>query len=184
LITRPSSASWRPLVDSLRLDATDCSVHANHLNDTLGLSTTSVTGHGGIRLNVHLAGPPDGVPVLLLHGQASSGRIWHRLMSGPLARSARLVAPDNRGHGQSEKPLHGYGDGRTWAEDSSAVVDQLALDRPVLVGWSCGTAVACDYLRHGGRARAFALVSGGTEADSTLARYVAALYDALYWRHA
>jgi pimeloyl-ACP methyl ester carboxylesterase len=130
-----------------------------------GIQAVAVTAAGGTRLHVHVAGPEDGTPVLLLHGQACSGRVWHEVMSGPLAESARMIAPDYRGHGRSDKPHRGYRKSSIWAADIAALVAHFGLDRPVLVGWSYGTAVSCDYLRHGGDARAFVLVSGGPEAN-------------------
>ena len=50
------------------------------------------------------------------------------------------MAYDLRGHGMSEAPLEPehYADGRLWADDVAAIIQQLVLDRPVLVGWSYG----------------------------------------------
>src|SRR5438477_1054210 len=45
-----------------------------------------------------------------------------------------------------------YTDGRLWAEDIAAIIEQLRLDRPVLVGWSYGGFVIGDYLRAFGEA--------------------------------
>ncbi|HEV3321894.1 MAG TPA: alpha/beta hydrolase [Solirubrobacteraceae bacterium] len=129
------------------------------------IDSTSVPGAGGVRLNVRVAGPEHGTPVLLLHGQSCSGRVWQGVMSGPLAGSARMIAPDYRGHGRSDKPHRGYRSSEIWAADIAALVAHFGLARPVLVGWSYGSAVACDYLRHGGHARAFVLVDGGPEAN-------------------
>jgi non-heme chloroperoxidase len=131
----------------------------------VSIETITAHGAGGVRLNVHVAGPEDGTPVLLLHGQGCSGRVWQGVMSGPLACSARMIAPDYRGHGRSEKPRRGYRSSATWAADITALIAHFGLARPVLVGWSYGSAVACDYLRHGGDARAFVLVDGGPEAN-------------------
>jgi pimeloyl-ACP methyl ester carboxylesterase len=52
----------------------------------------------------------------------------------------------------SEAPLEPeyYADGTLWAEDVAEIIAELGLDRPVLVGWSYGSFVICDYLRaHG-----------------------------------
>ena len=52
----------------------------------------------------------------------------------------------------SEKPLDAdrYVDAQLWADDVAAVIEQTALDRPVLVASSYGGYVVCDYLRaHG-----------------------------------
>ena len=69
-------------------------------------------------------------------------------------RPCPLVAYDLRGHGMSEAPLEAehYTDGALWADDVAAIIDQLRLDRPVLVGWSYGSFVICDYVRAHGQA--------------------------------
>ncbi len=78
------------------------------MNTESNVQTTSVPGAGSVRLNVRVAGPDDGIPVLLLHGQALSGRVWHKAMTGPLAQTARMIAPDYRAHGQLQKPRSGW----------------------------------------------------------------------------
>jgi pimeloyl-ACP methyl ester carboxylesterase len=71
------------------------------------------------------------------------------------ARQPVLVAYDLRGHGMSEAPPEPghYTDGRLWADDVAAIIDQLGLDRPVLVGWSYGGFIIYDYLRAHGQDR-------------------------------
>jgi len=61
----------------------------------------------------------------------------------------RLVAYDLRGHGMSQAPLEPghYTDGKLWADDVAAIIGELGLGRPVLVGWSYGAFVICDYVR-------------------------------------
>ena len=71
-------------------------------------------------------------------------------MSSDLADDYRLVAMDMRGHGLSEKPREAYDDPRLWAEDVGAVIRALRLDHPVLCGWSYGSLVILDYIRHHG----------------------------------
>ena len=77
----------------------------------------------------------------------------------PSPSEFRLVAYDLRGHGMSEAPLEPehYTDGRLWADDVAAIIEQLRLDRPVLVGWSYGGFVICDYLRAHGQDRIAAI---------------------------
>jgi pimeloyl-ACP methyl ester carboxylesterase len=66
-----------------------------------------------------------------------------------LADQFRLVAFDLRGHGMSDAPLEPerYTDARLWADDIASIIDRLHLDQPVLVGWSYGGFIICDYLR-------------------------------------
>ena len=60
-----------------------------------------------------------------------------------------MVAVDLRGHGMSEMPLEAeqYVDGDKWADDVAAIIDQLTLDKPMVVGWSYGGFVILDYPR-------------------------------------
>jgi pimeloyl-ACP methyl ester carboxylesterase len=59
----------------------------------------------------------------------------------------------------SEAPLEPehYTDGNLWADDVAAIIDQLQLDRAVLVGWSYGAFVICDYVRKHGQDRIAAI---------------------------
>jgi pimeloyl-ACP methyl ester carboxylesterase len=118
-----------------------------------------VNGANGNRLAVRTAGPVGAPAVVLLHGWAQSGRAWQRQLDGPLAGELRMLAPDLRGHGESED-AGGYRDGEQWAGDVAAVL--ATLERPaVLVGWSYGGLVIADYLRHHGTARVNGLLLAG-----------------------
>lgn len=105
----------------------------------------------------------DGRPIVLLHGLASSSLIWG--MVGPqLAKTNRVVALDQRGHGLTEKPATRY-DFATVTGDLASFVDQLGFRRPVIVGHSWGAHVALEYAaRHPERVGAVVLVDGGVEA--------------------
>src|SRR5438552_19057590 len=84
----------------------------------------------------------SGRPLVLLHGLASSCRIWD-FTAPPLAEHFHTLALDQRGHGLSDKP-----GSYTFAEvtgDLSAFTDALALERPVITGHSCGAAVALRF---------------------------------------
>jgi non-heme chloroperoxidase len=110
----------------------------------------TITGGNGAHLNVEETGKRDGVPILFIHGFSQSHETWRRQMRSELADGFRLVAMDLRGHGRSDKPEDAYGESRLWAEDIHAVIKALDLVRPVLVGWSYGGFVICDYLRYYG----------------------------------
>ena len=111
-----------------------------------------VCGGGNLRLHVREWGPPDAPPILFIHGVAQCHMCWAPQAESALARQFRLVALDLRGHGMSEKPLEAaqYSEPELWADDVAAVIDTLGLDRPVLVGWSLGGMVVCDFLLHHG----------------------------------
>lgn len=110
----------------------------------------TITGGGGLQLHVVETGNPDGRPLLFIHGFSQCWLAWQRQLNSELATQYRLVAMDLRGHGWSEKPRDGYGDTRLWADDVDAVVQKLALEQPVLCGWSYGPLVILDYVRHFG----------------------------------
>ncbi len=84
-----------------------------------------------------------GHPIVLLHGLASSARTWD-LLAPYLASDFRVVALDERGHGESDKPEEGY-DLATFVDDVRGVVEALQLGRPAVVGQSWGGHVALQY---------------------------------------
>ena len=83
--------------------------------------------------------PGEGVPVLLLHGLASSRRFWDLVVPG--LSGLRVVALDQRGHGDSERPSGPY-DGATVVADALTALDALGLSRVVVVGHSWGASTA------------------------------------------
>jgi non-heme chloroperoxidase len=113
------------------------------------MTVHEVRGGGGLRLHVREWGKADGPPILFIHGLSQSHLCWDKQYESSLALEFRLVAYDLRGHGMSQAPLEPehYTDGRLWADDVAAIFDQLGLDRVVLVGWSYGAFVICDYVR-------------------------------------
>ncbi|HEY7127458.1 MAG TPA: alpha/beta hydrolase [Ktedonobacterales bacterium] len=100
-------------------------------------------------------------PILLIHGLASASRIWD--LTAPLLASKghRVVALDQRGHGESDKPDTGY----TFEEivaDDHALAEQLGLEHPVVVGHSWGGGVVVQYAAtHPEDVRGVVLVDGG-----------------------
>ena len=120
-----------------------------------------VRGAEGVRLAVRAVGDPQGLPIVFVHGWASSSRAWDgQLTDLELAARHRLVAVDLRGHGGSDVPLSGYDRPATWADDIAAVL--AFAGRPaVLVGWSYGGLVITDYLRERGTAGVAGLVLAG-----------------------
>jgi pimeloyl-ACP methyl ester carboxylesterase len=88
---------------------------------------------------------PGGSPaVLLLHGLASTRHIWDLvvppLRGGP-GEPPAVVAVDQRGHGDSDRPEGPY-DGGTVVRDLLTALDALGLDRVVVVGHSWGATTA------------------------------------------
>src|SRR3954471_18423731 len=107
-------------------------------------SATVETG----RLRTHYleVGADDGVPVVLVHGNLSTGRFYeHVLAAAP--DGLRLIAPDMRGFGDSApEPIDATRGLQDWADDVRALMETLGIDRPVhLAGWSTGGAAIAAY---------------------------------------
>jgi pimeloyl-ACP methyl ester carboxylesterase len=113
------------------------------------MMSKSPVEHGTVRLEeVHIhyvvAGPPDGQPVILLHGWPQHLRSWHRVIPVLSDAGYRVVAVDLRGSGGSTIAKNGY-DKKTMAADVRAVVQQLGLGPVALVGNDHGAGVAYAY---------------------------------------
>jgi epoxide hydrolase 4 len=96
----------------------------------------------GIRLFCAEAGPADGPLVFLLHGFPEFWYAW-RHQIGPLARAGfRVVAPDQRGYDESDKPrgVAAY-DLDALAADIAGLADTLGHDRFAIVGHDWGASV-------------------------------------------
>lgn len=132
-------------------------------------------GAAGVQLRYRSRGPieqPADAPVLvLIHGWSQSLEAWDPLFESELAKRFRLVAYDLRGHGESDAPAgpRHYNDGRLWADDLAAVIDEACgPTAPVLlVGWSYGGFIISDYLRHHGsdRVRGICFVAASVNLD-------------------
>jgi len=94
----------------------------------------------GLRLHYQTVG--HGPAVLLIHGWASSWRMWARTMTR-LARSGyQAVAVDLIGFGDSDKPANGWYTLERFTATLDAFCRDRRLDRPALVGHSMGGTVA------------------------------------------
>jgi pimeloyl-ACP methyl ester carboxylesterase len=81
-----------------------------------------------------------GRPILLIHGNSSSSRIWQKQLQGPLGAKYRVIAIDLPGHGASPPPPNPEADysGGGYASVIAATARQLDLKSAVVVGWSLG----------------------------------------------
>ena len=109
-----------------------------------------ITGGGGTQLHLVETGNPKGRSIVFIHGFSQCWLAWSRQTSSDLADDHRLVAIDLRGHGLSDKPREGYSDSKLWADDLNAALQELSLDHPILCGWSYGSLITLDYIRHYG----------------------------------
>ena len=114
----------------------------------------------GVTLNVALAGPADGKPILLLHGFPESHRTWRNQIAD-LSRDHFVIAPDQRGFAGSDKPrgAKNYQAG-TIVADAVALMDALRIDKFTLVGHDWGGAIAwAAALRHPLRVKRLVIVN-------------------------
>jgi pimeloyl-ACP methyl ester carboxylesterase len=118
---------------------------------------------GDLTLHCLLWGADDAPPVLLVHGNGGHAHWWDPLVAR-FVPGFRLVAPDLRGHGESDwpaAPAYGIGD---FSADLAAVVDQLAIERCAIIAHSMGARAAAWFTaQHPERVRGLALL------DTTLA---------------
>jgi pimeloyl-ACP methyl ester carboxylesterase len=84
-----------------------------------------------------------GDPVILLHGYAQNSHMWRPTMR-ELAKSHRVVAPDLRGFGDSEKAAGGY-DKKTMAVDVHELAKTLGIGKAGIAGHDIGLMVAYAY---------------------------------------
>ena len=115
---------------------------------------------GGLRLHYRDWGG-SGQPVVLVHGLASTCHFWD-LVAPRLSKSFSVVALEQRGHGDSDKPSSGY-DFETLADDLHRFIEALRLKRPLVVGHSWGADVAVQYASsHSKVPIGLSLIDGGT----------------------
>jgi pimeloyl-ACP methyl ester carboxylesterase len=93
-----------------------------------------------MKLHTDVDGPPDGLPVVFLHGVSGSMRSYAWL-PGEIADGRRIVRVDLRGHGDSEHAPGTY-DVDRYAEDVVGVLRETVGGPAVLVGHSLGGVVA------------------------------------------
>jgi pimeloyl-ACP methyl ester carboxylesterase len=111
-----------------------------------------------------------GDPVVLIHGRSRTLENNWPWMADSLAKTYRVIAFDQRGHGKSTKPESRGEYGIALARDVVALLDHLGLQRAHLVGFSLGAVVAANVTVHfGSRVRTVSLLAGPFYPDSITA---------------
>jgi len=134
---------------------------SQHPNDRGGATSRQVN-LDGLTLHVQERSHPGALPsVLLVHGLASNARLWDGAADALVELGYHVIAVDQRGHGQSDKPDEGY-DMQTVADDLASLITALQLDRPVVAGQSWGGNVVIELAnRHPHLIRGVCAVDGG-----------------------
>jgi pimeloyl-ACP methyl ester carboxylesterase len=106
---------------------------------------------GGVGIEYTVDGPDDGRPVVLLHGFPDSGRLWHHQVPALTAAGHRVIVPDLRGYGRSDKPADVEAYNLLYlAGDVFAVLDDAGVERAAVVGHDWGAALAWGIAALGG----------------------------------
>ena len=129
----------------------------------------AVASDDGTLLHAEVHGPDDGNTVVLVHGWMCTSAVWRYQIRG-LSACYRVVAYDQRGHGQSSPAAGGDYSGDALAADVDAVLHQAvpAGEAAVVAGHSMGAMAVVAWAsghRHevDGRLAAVALVNAGIE---------------------
>ena len=142
---------------------------------SIGARFETVRVATGVRLRYAVAGDPGAPPVVLLHGLADSWYSFARVLPA-LARTHRVYALDQRGHGASERPTAGY-TMTGMADDVLAFLDALDIPRAALVGHSMGSFVARHVAtRAPDRVSRLVLVGSGLRGATAATRTLPALF--------
>ena len=102
----------------------------------------------------------DGPMLLALHGLASSGH-WYDLVAPLLRDRFRIIAPDQRGHGQTTNAPTGY-DWQSLSDDLAALLDLLEAPEVFVIGHSWGGHVSSNFAaRYPQRVERQVMIDGG-----------------------
>ena len=88
----------------------------------------------------------SGKPLILLHGLGASGAVW-QAFARRLNPPWQCIAPDLRGHGDSDKPASGY-ESTDYAADVAALITSLGPDPVPIIGHSLGALVTIALAAH------------------------------------
>ncbi|MFI5314351.1 MAG: alpha/beta fold hydrolase [Myxococcota bacterium] len=106
-------------------------------------SSLRLPGTQGIALHA-LEWSREGTLLLFLHGFGNDAHVWS-WAAPAFAAHYRVVALDQRGHGDSDRDPEGRYDHETMARDVAAALESLGAERAVIVGHSLGGRVAMRF---------------------------------------
>lgn len=102
------------------------------------MTASTTVESDGARLHVVTEG--EGPAVLLLHGFPHTWRVWSAVIPA-LAATHRVIAPDLRGLGDSDRAASGY-DARSLARDALRILDALDIETTTVVAIDAGVTPA------------------------------------------
>jgi pimeloyl-ACP methyl ester carboxylesterase len=107
----------------------------------------------GVRLAYYEVGPRTGTPIILCHGWPELAYSWRHQIKALADAGRWVIAPDQRGYGDSDKPsaVEDY-DLHHLTDDLAGLLDHLGADKGIFCGHDWGGFVVWQMpLRHPGR---------------------------------
>ncbi|KPE52222.1 alpha/beta fold hydrolase [Chryseobacterium indologenes] len=88
---------------------------------------------------------PNGKTIMLLHGKNFNGAYWERTAKDLSDKGFRVIIPDQIGFGKSSKPQNYQFSFSQLADNTKAVLDQLKIEKTIVLGHSMGGMVAARF---------------------------------------
>jgi pimeloyl-ACP methyl ester carboxylesterase len=140
MILSAALASWLVSVTA-QVRAEQISVEASAKAAGLAVATANASVNG-VTIYYRDIGA-RGEPVILLHGFPESGDAFASAVA-TLGKRYRMIVPDLRGTGLSQRPSSGY-EKKTIATDVKELMDQLKIERAHVIGHDIGARVAYAF---------------------------------------
>ncbi|MGA7328285.1 MAG: alpha/beta hydrolase [Rhodomicrobium sp.] len=96
-------------------------------------------------MDVAPQGPANGDTAVLLHGKNFCGATWEMTIRALIARGYRVIAPDQVGFCKSSKPEHYQFSFHQLAANTHALLQQLGVKNPIIMGHSTGGMLGFRY---------------------------------------
>ncbi|MDR6967629.1 pimeloyl-ACP methyl ester carboxylesterase [Flavobacterium arsenatis] len=87
----------------------------------------------------------NGKTILLLHGKNFNAAYWEETIAALTKKGFRVIAPDQIGFGKSTKPEHYQYSFNQLAENTKAILDDLKINKVMVLGHSMGGMVASRF---------------------------------------
>ena len=98
----------------------------------------------GLKMKYVEMGPADGKVIIFLHGMTDNSRNWS-LIAPYFVNKFHIFMPDQRGHGDTDKPDLRMYPTCLYAQDLAAFMDLKGLKKAHIVGHSLGSMIAQDF---------------------------------------
>jgi pimeloyl-ACP methyl ester carboxylesterase len=108
------------------------------------IGATKIARVNGINIAHQVRG--NGPPLVLIMGYRLTSLAWPTQFVEALAEEFTVVTFDNRGTGQSDKPVKGYALANM-ARDLAGLLDEIGIERTYMLGYSMGGAIAQKFTR-------------------------------------